>query len=97
MTRFLTAFAMLVVFSAPAFAEGWENSDKNVDPQTKAEKFIEDNDTDGDGVVSRDENTKGEIGGNDWQKADVNADGELTRQEIQAFYARAVTDSKAGM
>lgn len=97
MTRFLTAFAMMIVFASPAFAEGYSNSDKNVDPKTKAEKFIEKNDTNGDGVVSRDENTHGEIGGNDWQKADNDANSELTQAEIQAFYARAVTDSKAGM
>lgn len=97
MTRFLTAFAMMIVFAAPAFAEGWSNSDKNVDPKTKAEKFIEANNENDDGVVSRDENKHGEIGGNDWQKADNDANGELTQAEIQAFYARAASDSKAGM
>lgn len=95
MTKLLTALALVLAFSAPAFANDWKNTDKNVDPATKTEKYIQSQDTNGDGMVTRDENK--ELGGNDWAKADANADGSLSKPEIQAFYGKAVTDSKAGM
>lgn len=86
MTKLLTALALVLAFSAPAYAADWKNTDAHVDANAKTDAYLHANDTNGDGFVDKNENK--DWGANDFVKADTDADGKLSPQEIKAHAAK---------